>query len=131
MKLGIIFLKAHTKTLFKPSILYQKYPFSASTHFCHNNGDLNILLWIKKSKIVIVNIFINFKENSISNESQANVDFVNGLIKLTIKLPARGELCEFNLKLMNDTVGTLVESLKLEDKSIEKAQLFNQGQETT
>ena len=75
--------------------------------------------------------FINLIENSIPNESKANVDFVNGLIKLTIKLPARGELCEFNLKLMNDTVGTLVENLKLEDKSIEKAQLFNQGQKIT
>jgi hypothetical protein len=48
-------------------------------------------------------------------------------VKLTLKLPARGELCEFNFKLLNDTVGTLVENLKIEDKSIEKAQLFTQG----
>lgn len=56
----------------------------------------------------------------------ANLDFVNGLIKLTIKLPARGELCEFNLKLLNDNVGTLIENLLIEDKSIEKAQVYSQ-----
>lgn len=40
-------------------------------------------------------------------------------------MPARNEKCEFSLKLLNDTVGTLVEYLKNEDKSIEKAQVFN------
>ena len=50
---------------------------------------------------------------------------MNGLIKLTITLPARNEKCEFSLRLLNDTVGVLVDHLKQEDKSIEKAQLFN------
>lgn len=62
--------------------------------------------------------------SSISENETAKVDFVNGLVKVTLKLPARGEQCEFNLKLLNDSVGTLIENLKLEDRSIEKAQVF-------
>lgn len=62
-------------------------------------------------------------DQAINNH--AKVDYVNGLIKLTITLPARNEKCEFSLKLLNDTVGTLVDFLKHEDKSIEKAQVFN------
>ncbi len=61
----------------------------------------------------------------VSENEVAKVDFVNGLVKVTLKLPARGELCEFNLKLLNDSVATLIENLKLEDKSIEKAQVFS------
>lgn len=70
--------------------------------------------------------------NSLVSENEtAKVDFVNGLVKVTLKLPARGEQCEFNLKLLNDSVGTLIENLKLEDRSIEKAQVFTRGKRNT
>ena len=52
---------------------------------------------------------------------------MNGLIKLTIYLPAKQEKCEFTLKLYNDTVGTLTENIKSEDKSIEKAHIYATG----
>ena len=68
---------------------------------------------------------LNTNTSLVSENETAKVDFVNGLVKVTLKLPARGELCEFNLKLLNDSVATLIENLKLEDKSIEKAQVFS------
>lgn len=68
----------------------------------------------------INNIVVN------TTEDTAKIDFINGLVKVTLKLPARGELCEFNLKLLNDTVGTLIENILFEDKSVEKAQIFTQ-----
>jgi len=70
-------------------------------------------------------LFFDFQDLPLYNPELAKVEFINGLIKLTIMLPARNEKCEFSLKLLNDSVGTLVEYLKQEDKSIEKAQVFN------
>ncbi len=62
---------------------------------------------------------------NLTSSEKAKVDYVNGLVKVTLKLPAKGELCEFNLKLLNDNVGTLIENLLVEDKSIEKVQVFS------
>jgi len=66
----------------------------------------------------------SYQNNSVICNETAKVDYVNNLVKVTIKLPARGELCEFNFKLLNDTVGTLIENLMIEDRSIDKAQVF-------
>jgi hypothetical protein len=49
------------------------------------------------------------------------------VIKLTLLLPARQEKCEFTLKLLNETVEDLVNNIKKEDKSIEKAQVYTEG----
>lgn len=67
---------------------------------------------------------LQFNDSTIKDPQEAKVDYVNGLVKVTIELPARRELCEFNLKLLNDNVGNLIENLMFEDKSIEKAQIF-------
>lgn len=66
-----------------------------------------------------------------SQTDQAKLEFVNGLIKLNIFLPAKQEKCEFTLKLYNDTVGTLAENIKAEDKSIEKAHIYAIGKRPT
>ena len=63
---------------------------------------------------------------AITNDP-AKLDFVNGLVRLTILLPAKQEKCEFVLKLYNDTVGSLTENIKSEDKSIEKAHIYAIG----
>ena len=42
-------------------------------------------------------------------------------------LPAKQEYCEFNLKLLNQTIGELTEQIKLEDKSIEKVLFYSNG----
>jgi hypothetical protein len=60
-------------------------------------------------------------------EKEANLDLVNGLIKLSLELPARKEKCEFTLKLLNESVGNLTDYIKSEDKSVEKVLVYNKG----
>ena len=57
----------------------------------------------------------------------SKLEYVNGVIKLTLLLPARQEKCEFTLKLLNETVEDLLNNIKNEDKSIEKAQVFTES----
>jgi hypothetical protein len=65
--------------------------------------------------------------NSNDKNENARLDYVNGLIKLTILLPGKREKCEFSLKLINDTCADLIESIKTEDKSVEKVVLYTDG----
>lgn len=61
------------------------------------------------------------------NLDDTKLEYLNGVIKLTLLLPARQEKCEFTLKLLNETVEDLVNNIKKEDKSIEKAQVYTEG----
>lgn len=54
----------------------------------------------------------------------------NGLVKLTLLLPARKEKCEFTLRYLNENIGSLVEKIKQEDKSIEKVVFYTNGKQT-
>jgi hypothetical protein len=65
--------------------------------------------------------------NSNDQNQAAQLDYVNGLVKLTVLLPGRREKCEFSLKLINDTCADLIESIKTEDKSVEKVVLYTDG----
>lgn len=59
--------------------------------------------------------------------SETRIELKNGLAKLILMLPARREFCEFNLQIFNQTVGQLIEQIKLEDKSIEKVVFYTNG----
>ena len=61
------------------------------------------------------------------NLDNTKLEYLNGVIKLTLLLPARQEKCEFTLKLLNETVEDLLNNIKKEDKSIEKAQVYTEG----
>ena len=65
--------------------------------------------------------------NSNDQNQTAQLDYVNGSVKLTVLLPGRREKCEFSLKLINDTCADLIESIKTEDKSVEKVVLYTDG----
>jgi hypothetical protein len=60
-------------------------------------------------------------------QKEAKLDFVNGLIRLSLELPARKEKCEFTIKLLNENVGNLTDYIKNEDKSVEKVLVYNNG----
>jgi hypothetical protein len=62
---------------------------------------------------------------NINNDGK--LDYINGSIKLVLTLPGKQEKCEFTLKLLNDTIANVIDYLKVEDKSIEKAQFYTMG----
>lgn len=51
----------------------------------------------------------------------------NGIVKLVLMLPARKEKCEFTLRYLNENIGSLIEKIKQEDKSIEKVVFYTNG----
>jgi hypothetical protein len=61
------------------------------------------------------------------DSNNSKLEYVNGVCKLTLLLPARQEKCEFTLKLLNETVEDLVNYIKKEDRSIEKAQVYTES----
>ncbi len=116
-RIRVIFYKFSRALAPKPSVLFKSLR--------HVNPSNRQLFSQQKS---LFSTSYSCRQNQpidLTATEKANVDYVNGLVKVTLKLPARGELCEFNLKLLNDDVGTLIENLLIEDKSIEKAQVFS------
>ena len=107
----------HHDSLFFLSLIFVLYHKLLNSQYYHHQLNLQKSFFSTSTS--------NLQQNLTSNRETANVEYVNGLVKVILKLPARGgELCEFNLKLLNDNVGTLIENLLIEDKSIEKAQVF-------
>lgn len=119
-KFRIFFNKLSNHNLPKSSLLFSK------SIKCNNFSKLGNIHALQQNK-ALFSTSVRLTQNNIESTASetAKVDFVNGLVRVTIRLPARGELCEFNLKLLNDSVGTLIENLLIEDKSIEKAQVYS------
>lgn len=63
--------------------------------------------------------------NQHKNVNETRIEFNGGLTKLILMLPAKNEFCQFDLKLLNQTVGDLIEQIKSEDKSIEKVLFYS------
>ena len=64
-------------------------------------------------------------KNNIINNNLARIEFINGLVKLVLYLPAKQERCEFTLRIYCENVGNLLDNIKNEDKSIEKAHFYS------
>ncbi|KAK0425391.1 hypothetical protein QR680_009177 [Steinernema hermaphroditum] len=59
-------------------------------------------------------------------ESRVSVRYEKGLPIVTVPLPSRSEMCQFSLRPISDTVGTLCKSLSDEDKGIDFVALYSQ-----
>lgn len=56
------------------------------------------------------------------------IKYVNGLPHITVPLPSRNEKCRFSLKPISHNVGDFLDMLKLEDRGIDRAAIFNKDQ---
>ena len=57
-----------------------------------------------------------------------NVEFRDGLSVFSVPLPSRKESCEFVLKPVSHTVKDLVRFLQEEDKGIDRAAVYTEGE---
>ncbi|XP_037940572.1 calcium uniporter protein, mitochondrial isoform X2 [Teleopsis dalmanni] len=55
------------------------------------------------------------------------VEYIQGLPHLTVPLPSRDEKCRFALKPISHKVGDLINMLKIEDRGIDRANVFNKS----
>ncbi|TKR93057.1 hypothetical protein L596_007589 [Steinernema carpocapsae] len=58
-------------------------------------------------------------------EHRVSVRYERGLPIVTVPLPSRQEMCQFSLRPISDTVGTLCSSLSTEDKGIDFVALYS------
>lgn len=67
----------------------------------------------------------NAPPSSLLTSADVNLEYVNGMPHLTIRLPSRNELCQFALKPISHTVGHLLAMLREEDRGIDRAAIIN------
>ena len=60
--------------------------------------------------------------------SDVNVELRDGLSVFSVPLPSRKESCEFVLKPVSHTVKDLVRFLQDEDKGIDRAAVYTEGE---
>ncbi|XP_016955482.1 calcium uniporter protein, mitochondrial isoform X2 [Drosophila biarmipes] len=64
-------------------------------------------------------------ENTVLQNDDIYVEYVNGMPHMTVRLPSRNELCQFALKPISHNVGDLLAMLKAEDRGIDRAAVIN------
>ncbi|XP_017048510.1 calcium uniporter protein, mitochondrial isoform X2 [Drosophila ficusphila] len=64
-------------------------------------------------------------ENTVQQNDDIYVEYVNGMPHMTVRLPSRNELCQFALKPISHNVGDLLAMLKAEDRGIDRAAVIN------
>ena len=60
-------------------------------------------------------------------EATVSIHYELGLPLLTLPLPSRQEPCQFALRPLSDTVGTLCDNLHQEDKGLDYVAVYNTG----
>ncbi|XP_032575632.1 calcium uniporter protein, mitochondrial isoform X1 [Drosophila sechellia] len=64
-------------------------------------------------------------KNTVQQNEDIYVEYVNGMPHMTIRLPSRNELCQFALKPISHNVGDLLAMLRAEDRGIDRAAVIN------
>ncbi|XP_037722492.1 calcium uniporter protein, mitochondrial isoform X2 [Drosophila subpulchrella] len=64
-------------------------------------------------------------KNTVLQNDDIYVEYVNGMPHMTVRLPSRNELCQFALKPISHNVGDLLAMLKAEDRGIDRAAVIN------
>ncbi|XP_043649797.1 calcium uniporter protein, mitochondrial isoform X3 [Drosophila teissieri] len=64
-------------------------------------------------------------ENTVQQNEDIYVEYVNGMPHMTVRLPSRNELCQFALKPISHNVGDLLAMLRAEDRGIDRAAVIN------
>lgn len=59
--------------------------------------------------------------------SDVTTQLVNGMLMVTLDLPSRHERCQFTFKPVSQTLGDLLNSVRDEDKGIERLAAFLPG----
>ena len=66
-----------------------------------------------------------FISNYLIYADSTSASYRNGFVVLSIPLPSRGEVCEFNLKPITHSVKDLVHFIKDEDGGVERAAIYS------
>nr|XP_017010599.2 calcium uniporter protein, mitochondrial isoform X1 [Drosophila takahashii]XP_017010601.2 calcium uniporter protein, mitochondrial isoform X1 [Drosophila takahashii] len=64
-------------------------------------------------------------KNTVQQNDDIYVEYVNGMPHMTVRLPSRNELCQFALKPISHNVGDLLAMLRAEDRGIDRAAVIN------
>ncbi|KMY97942.1 calcium uniporter protein, mitochondrial isoform X5 [Drosophila simulans] len=64
-------------------------------------------------------------KNTVQQNEDIYVEYVNGMPHMTVRLPSRNELCQFALKPISHNVGDLLAMLRAEDRGIDRAAVIN------
>ena len=125
---GFIFnhLRKNAKYIDSVNILSRPIYFFSTDTSLHSNIALNQSNG-KQTKVFCSFFHILITSTTTKDVAKTRVEFKSGHAKLILMLPAKQEFCEFNLKLLNQTIGELIEQIKLEDKSIEKVLFYSNG----
>ncbi|CAI4223861.1 unnamed protein product [Auanema sp. JU1783] len=85
------------------------------------NNSLNVI----GKRIAYSQIRNQCSSNQPSSSTAVFMEYERGLPHLTVPLPSRQEPCRFSLKPISDTVGSLCDNLKFEDKGLDFAAIYS------
>lgn len=78
-----------------------------------------------KEGVIPLQFLFNRSIGSAGSSDTASASYRHGMVVLSIPLPSRAELCEFNLKPITHSVKDFVQFIKDEDGGVERAAVYN------